>query len=129
MTIEQAREWLRRHADNTPMPGAREVYKTILEALEKMRWIPESEKPTDDYDILKRDVESLRDENKALRRGYTNMWYAHRNADPEMPHDYEKEAEKEAEQLLGDWKTVMTAQYGPAPDLSWFKERGDDDGD
>lgn len=23
MTIEQAREWLRRHADNTPMPGAR----------------------------------------------------------------------------------------------------------
>lgn len=82
-----------------------------------------------DYDILKRDVESLRDENKALRRGYTNMWYAHRNADPEMPHDYEKEAEKEAEQLLGDWETVMTAQYGPAPDLSWFKERGDNDGD
>lgn len=83
----------------------------------------------DDYDILKRDVESLRDENKALRRGYTNMWYAHRNADPEMPHDYEKEAEKEAEQLLGDWKTVMMAQYGPAPDLGWFTEKEDDDGD
>lgn len=128
MTIDEARTWLQRHADNTPMPGAREVYETILEALEKMRWIPGSVKPTDDYDILKRDVESLRDENKALRRGYTNMWYAHRNADPEMPHDYEKEAEKEAEQLLGDWETVMTAQYGPAPDLSWFKERGDDDG-
>lgn len=129
MTLEQAREWLQRHADNTPMPGAREVYKTILEALKKMRWIPGSVKPTDDYDILKRDVESLRDENKALRRGYTNMWYAHRNADPEMPHDYEKEAEKEAEQLLGDWKTVMTAQYGPAPDLGWFTEKEDDDGD
>lgn len=128
MTIDEARTWIQRHADNTPMPGAREVYETILEALEKMRWIPGSVKPTDDYDILKRDVESLRDENKALRRGYTNMWYAHRNADPEMPHDYEKEAEKEAEQLLGDWETVMTAQYGPAPDLSWFKERGDDDG-
>lgn len=97
MTIDEARTWLQRHADNTPMPGAREVYETILEALEKMRWIPGSVKPTDDYDILKRDVESLRDENKALRRGYTNMWYAHRNADPEMPHDYEKEAEKEAE--------------------------------
>lgn len=128
MTIDEARTWIQRHADNTPMPGAREVYETILEALEKMRWIPGSVKPTDDYDILKRDVESLRDENKALRRGYTNMWYAHRNADPEMPHEYEKEAEKEAEQLLGDWETVMTAQYGPAPDLSWFKERGDDDG-
>lgn len=129
MTIDEARTWLQRHADNTPMPGAREVYETILEALEKMRWIPGSVKPTDDYDILKRDVESLRDENKALRRGYTNMWYAHRNADPEMPHDYEKEAEKEAEQLLGDWKTVMTAQYGPAPDLGWFTEKEDDDGD
>lgn len=128
MTIDEARVWLQRHADNTPMPGAREAYETILEALEKMRWIPGSVKPTDDYDILKRDVESLRDENKALRRGYTNMWYAHRNADPEMPHDYEKEAEKEAEQLLGDWETVMTAQYGPPPDLSWFKEKGDDDG-
>lgn len=33
MTIEQAREWLRRHADNTPMPGAREAYRTILEVL------------------------------------------------------------------------------------------------
>ena len=37
MTIEQAKEWLRRHADNTPMPGAREVYKTILEALDRER--------------------------------------------------------------------------------------------
>ena len=36
MTIDEAREWLQRHADNTPMPGAREVYGTILEALEKM---------------------------------------------------------------------------------------------
>ena len=34
MTLEQAREWLRHHADNTPMPGAREAYKTILEALD-----------------------------------------------------------------------------------------------
>lgn len=33
MTIDEARVWLQRHADNTPMPGAREVYKTILEAL------------------------------------------------------------------------------------------------
>lgn len=33
------------------------------------------------------------------------------------------------DQLLGDWKTVMTAQYGPAPDLGWFTEKEDDDGD
>lgn len=44
MTIDEARTWLQRHADNTPMPGAREVYKTILEALERTRWIPVTER-------------------------------------------------------------------------------------
>lgn len=44
MTLEQAREWLQRHADNTPMPGAREAYKTILEALERTRWITVEER-------------------------------------------------------------------------------------
>lgn len=43
MTIEQAREWLQHHADNTPMPGAREAYRTILEALERTRWVPVAE--------------------------------------------------------------------------------------
>lgn len=33
MTIDEARVWLQHHADNTPMPGAREAYRTILEAL------------------------------------------------------------------------------------------------
>lgn len=46
MTIEQAREWLQRHADNTPMPVAREAYRTILEALDGMRWRSGGEKPT-----------------------------------------------------------------------------------
>lgn len=44
MTIEQAREWLQRHAENTPMPGARDAYRTILEALERTRWIPVTER-------------------------------------------------------------------------------------
>lgn len=44
MTIDEARTWLRRHADNTPMPGAREAYKTILEALERTRWVPVEER-------------------------------------------------------------------------------------
>ena len=51
MTIDEAREWLQRHADNTPMPGAREVYGTILEALEKMRWIPGSVEPKNVGDL------------------------------------------------------------------------------
>lgn len=37
MTIDEAREWLQHHADNTPMPGAREAYRTILEALDGER--------------------------------------------------------------------------------------------
>ena len=52
MTIEQAREWLRRHADNTPMPGAREAYRTILEALERTRWVSLAEKTPPDRTCL-----------------------------------------------------------------------------
>lgn len=37
MTIDEARTWLQRHADNTPMPGAREVYRTILDGLDGVR--------------------------------------------------------------------------------------------
>lgn len=44
MTIDEARVWLQRHADNTPMPGAREAYQTILVALERTRWIPVEER-------------------------------------------------------------------------------------
>lgn len=44
MTIDEARVWLQHHADNTPMPGVREAYKTILEALERTRWIPVEER-------------------------------------------------------------------------------------
>ena len=44
MTIDEARTWFQRHADNTPMPGAREAYKTILEELQRTRWIPVEER-------------------------------------------------------------------------------------
>ena len=42
MTIDEARVWLQRHADNTPMPGARETYKTIpdeLDGVRRGRWL------------------------------------------------------------------------------------------
>ena len=45
MTIDEARTWLQRHADNTPMHGAREAYRTILEAIDKTQWIPGSVEP------------------------------------------------------------------------------------
>lgn len=44
MTIDEARTWLQHHADNTPMPGAKEVYRTILKGLERTRWIPVEER-------------------------------------------------------------------------------------
>ena len=44
MTIDEARVWLQHHADNTPMPGAREAYRTILEALERTKWVPVEER-------------------------------------------------------------------------------------
>lgn len=44
MTIDEARTWLQRHADSTPMPRAREAYQTILEALRRTRWIPVTER-------------------------------------------------------------------------------------
>lgn len=43
MTLDKAIEWLQHHADNTPMPGAREAYRTILEELERTRWTPVEE--------------------------------------------------------------------------------------
>ena len=35
MTLDKAIEWLQHRADNTPMPGAKEIYRTILAALEQ----------------------------------------------------------------------------------------------
>lgn len=53
MTIDEARTWLQHHAENTPMPRAREAYKTILEALKRSRWIPvEKETPPEGELIL-----------------------------------------------------------------------------
>lgn len=53
MTIDEAREWLRGVASRTPMPGAREAYRVILDALDGMRWAPVTEQfPAKDKFIL-----------------------------------------------------------------------------
>lgn len=52
MTIDEARTWLRHHADNTPMPGAREAYRTILEALRWTRWVPVVEETPPEGELI-----------------------------------------------------------------------------
>ena len=52
MTIDEARTWLQRHADNTPMPGAREAYKTVLKVLERTRWIPVTERLPEELEAV-----------------------------------------------------------------------------
>lgn len=52
MTIDEARTWLQRHADNTPMPGAREAHRIILEELERTRWIPVAERTPENKRLL-----------------------------------------------------------------------------
>lgn len=52
MTIDEARTWLQRHADNTPMPGAREKYKTVLKVLERTRWIPVTERLPEELEAV-----------------------------------------------------------------------------
>lgn len=52
MTIDEARVWLQRHADNTPMPGAREAYKTILAELQRTRWVPVVEETPPEGELI-----------------------------------------------------------------------------
>lgn len=52
MTIDEARIWLQRHADNTPMPRAREEYKTVLKVLERTRWIPVTERLPEELEAV-----------------------------------------------------------------------------
>lgn len=52
-------------------------------------------------------AEAAEDRVEKAERALAHMWYAYKNKDAEFPHEYEKEAVKEAEQLLGKWETVM----------------------
>ncbi len=40
-------------------------------------------------------------------RALARMWYAYANKDPECPHEYEQNAVREAERILGKWEDVM----------------------
>lgn len=57
-------------------------------------------------DLLAR-AEAAEARAEKAERALAHMWYAYENKDAEFPHEYEKEAVKEAEQLLGKWEDVM----------------------
>lgn len=40
-------------------------------------------------------------------RALAHMWYAYQNKDDDFPHEYEKEALSQAENILGKWEDVM----------------------
>jgi hypothetical protein len=52
---------------------------------------------------------------KEIKIALANMWYAYVNKDENTPHQYELEAVKMAEKILGKWEDCM-------PDLLSMKE-------
>ena len=42
------------------------------------------------------------------------MWFAYENKDGDCPHEFEKEAVKEAQEILGPWEKCMQKYFGEA---------------
>lgn len=84
MTIDEARVWLQYHADNTPMPGAREAYKTILEKLQRIRWIPVTERLPEKRRMVLLHFESGYELVGCLTNNYRgqNCWVARKISSP-----------------------------------------------
>lgn len=40
------------------------------------------------------------------------MWFAYENKDGDCPHEFEKEAVKEAQEILGPWENCMQKYFG-----------------
>lgn len=53
-------------------------------------------------------------------RALARMWYAYANKDTECPHEYEQEAVREAERILGKWEDAM-----PGAVKEWKKNEAD----
>ena len=51
-----------------------------------------------------------------LRQALAHMWYAYVNKDSENPHEFELEAVREAEALLGKFEDCMPLMIGRADD-------------
>lgn len=49
-----------------------------------------------------------------LKEALALMWFAYENKDGDCPHEFEKEAVKEAQEILGPWENCMQKYFGEA---------------
>lgn len=56
---------------------------------------------------LQAENEKLRAELEEVKRVLAMMWYAYENKDGEAPHEYEIEARRAADKVLGPWAKYM----------------------
>ena len=56
---------------------------------------------------LRAENEKLRAELEEVKRVLAMMWYAYENKDGEAPHEYEIEARRAADKVLGPWAECM----------------------
>lgn len=57
--------------------------------------------------MLQAENEKLRAEPEEVKRVLAMMWYAYENKDREAPHEYEIEARRAADKVLGPWAECM----------------------
>ena len=46
-------------------------------------------------------------ELERAKKALAYMWFAYENKDGDCPHEFEKDAVKEAQEILGPWKECM----------------------
>ena len=56
---------------------------------------------------LQAETEKLQSELEKVKKALAMMWFAYGNKDGEFPHEYEIEAMKTAEEILGPWEECM----------------------
>lgn len=65
---------------------------------------------------LQAENEKLQSELEKVKKALAMMWFAYGNKDGEFPHEYEIEAIKTAEEILGPWEECMPKYLRTQPE-------------
>lgn len=65
---------------------------------------------------LQAETEKLQSELEKVKKALAMMWFAYGNKDGEFPHEYEIEAMKTAEEILGPWEECMPKYLRTQPE-------------